>query len=208
MRVQLVDLLAERSVAHPTTLRSVRWAGEELLIEVEGCDWWRPPYGQPASATITLVFRGLLEGALAVDEFDFEDDEALEEFEVRPIEAVGWAQASDWSIYCSGPIPSPLDVYSKLQDFLVAQGSFRGPEDFLNQAERLSAFVALAQSPGFLMARGPECVRALLCAELERQETPHNVVPTLDDDQANFVVRLGRSGFLCRVAEVELPEAG
>jgi hypothetical protein len=146
----------------------------------------------------------LLAGSLRPDEFDFQDDEALDAFELLAASDVAWAQPSDWSIFCSGPIPEPLPIYVRLDDFLQGERSFLAAGDFLNQADKLSAFIEMTGSPSFLLARGPACVRDLLCSELERQAVPHNVLSTMADTGPNFLVRLERSAFLCRGAEAEL----
>lgn len=121
-----------------------------------------------------------------------------------PVADVPWAQGSDWSIYCSGPIGDPVALFAGVQDYLRRHGAFLGPEDFLNQAERLSTFTAMAQATGFLVARGPACIRDLVCRELERQSVPHNVLSTVADTEPRLLVRLGGSAFFCEEALIEL----
>jgi hypothetical protein len=202
--VDLGELLAERDIIHPTQIETVSWSDDQLQITLRGYRWWERPYSdRSVDGRIRLIFGGLLDGSLRPDEFDFKDDEALDEFELLPASDVAWAQPSDWSIFCSGPIPEPLQIYIRLHDFLHDAGSFLTAGDFLNQADKLGAFSEMARSRSFLLARGPACVRDLLCRELERQAVPHNVLSTTADTAPNFLVRLGRSAFLCCSAEAE-----
>jgi hypothetical protein len=196
--------LVERDIVHPTRIEAVTWSADQLEIALSGYRWWEQPYSDRASdGRIRFVFGGLLSGNLRPDDFDFKDDEALDEFELLAASDVAWAQPCDWSVFCSGPIPEPLDIYIRLHDFLFDAQSFLMAGDFLNQGDKLATFGELARSPSFLLARGPACVRDLLCRELERQGVPHNVLSTIADTGPNFLVRLGRSGFLCCSAEAE-----
>ena len=81
-----------------------------------------------------------------------------------------------------------------------------GAGRFLNQAKDLSRFVAMVQSSGALVGQGPTPIRDLICAELERQRVPHNLVQIVPDVEALYLVRLGDSGFLCQEAFAELPD--
>jgi hypothetical protein len=202
----LYELLTERPIVHPTRIDGVSWRGRKLIIAVRGYRWWESPYAErQAEGAMSLVFYDVGGGCLFTDEFDLDDDEALEDFEVRLVSEVPWAQACDWSIYCSGPIVQPLTLYSRVHDYLHLSDAFLTPEHFLNQAADLSRFAAMAQSSGFLVGRGPCCIRDLICDELDRQSVPHNVVRTVGDTEPKFLVRLGRSAFLCESALAELP---
>lgn len=203
MRKALIELLAERPIVHPTHVEAMAWDGGELRITVRGHAWWAAPYGPPKEGVIRFIFSHLSEGSLDVADLNFHDDEALEDFSVVSVEPENWAGPMEWSIFCSGPIPAPLDLYIRLQDFLAAEEAFRGPADFLNRASTLSAFKDMAGSAGFLLARGPASVRDVLCAELARQGVPHNVVHTQPDTAGDILVRLGGSAFLCHVVEAE-----
>lgn len=81
-----------------------------------------------------------------------------------------------------------------------------GPEHFLNGASDISNFVSTAQTAGFLVGRAPPCVRDLICAELERQNVPHNAIQTTTSSEAQYLVRLGDSAFLCQEAVAEFPD--
>lgn len=204
---ELTALLAERPVVHPTRIDGVILRGRQLVLMVRGYRWWASAYeDRQVEEAISLVFNGVGHGCLRTDELGDDDDEALESFEVVAVADVPWAQGPDWSIYCSGPIGDPLALYTKVQEYLHLEGAFFGPENFLNQAEDLSAFTAMAQSNGFLVARGPACIRDLVCFELERQSVPHNVLSILSDTEPRLLVRLGSSAFFCQEALVELPD--
>ncbi|MGH6996674.1 MAG: hypothetical protein ACREEO_00710 [Phenylobacterium sp.] len=151
------------------------------------------------------MFGGVADGALRPGVAD--EDEALDDFEIRPIAEVAWAQPADWSIYCSAALPDPMAIYVGLHDFLAREGAFHTPADFLNGAAEISRFTAMTQTPGFMLGGGPECVRALLCAELERQGVPFSVVHTMTDVESRLLVRLGGSSFVCDTAVAEFETA-
>jgi len=202
----LCELLAERPILHPTRIDGVTWRGRKLIIAARGYRWWEKPYvDRQAEGAISFVFDDIGVGSLLTDELNVDDDEALEDFEVKLVSEIPWAQACDWSIYCSGPISQPLILYSRVHDFLRSSGAFLTSEHFLNLAADLSRFTAMAQSNGFLVGRGPSCIRDLICDELVRQSVPHNVVNTVADTEPVFLVRLGGSAFFCQSAQAEIP---
>lgn len=204
MRVELIELLADREIVHPTTISSVVWAQGELVMSITGYRWWEQPYsGRKSDGAIRFIFGGVTGGALRCDEFHPEDDEALDDFEITPVADVGWAQPKDWSLFCSSAIPQPMALYVGLHDFLAREGAFYAPGDFLNCATEISRFVAMARAPGFMLGQGPGCVRDLLCAELERQGVVYNVIQTLADQESRMLVRIGGSSFLCNSAVAE-----
>lgn len=206
-RHNLLDLLTDRPIVHPTRIDGVAWRGRQLTIAVRGYRWWASPYeNRQIEGEMSLIFNGLEKGFLLTDELEPDDDEALDGFEVLPVSDVPWAQACDWSIYCSGPIDEPVSLFAKVQDYLRLCGAFVGPEHFLNQATDISSFVTMTKVGGFLVGRGPSCIRDLICAELERQAVPHNVVQAPDDTEPEFLVRLGNSAFLCQEALAELSD--
>lgn len=205
-RRNLFDLLTDNPVVHPTRIDAVAWRGRQLTIAVRGYRWWASPYeDRQIEGAISLVFNGLGDGRLYTDELEPDDDEGLENFEVVPVSEVPWAQGCDWSIYCSGVIAEPILLFAKVHDYLRMSDAFVGPEHFLNQAADISRFLAMAKTGGFLVGRGPTCIRDLICAELERQAAPHNVVRTTADAVPEYLVRLGNSAFLCQEALAELP---
>jgi hypothetical protein len=206
-RRNLIDLLTDRPIVHPTRIGGVTWRGRQLTISVQGHRWWASPYeDRRAEGGMSLVFNGLENGRLFTDELEPDDDEALEDFEVVSVSKVPWAQACDWSIFCSGPLSEPISLYAKVHDYLRLSDAFVGPERFLNQAGDLSRFVSMAKAAGFLIGRGPICIRDLICVELERQAVPHNVVRTTADAEPQYLVRLGNSAFLCQEAVAEVPD--
>ncbi|HVI31334.1 hypothetical protein [Phenylobacterium sp.] len=204
MRKDLLKLLSEREIVHPTRITAASWRGRTLSINVAGFPWWEGPYvDRTGEGRCRLVFEGLGEGCLRTDEFDLLDDEALEDFSLTPVSETPWAQASDWSIYCSGALPEPLALYMRLQDELALAGSFLGPEAFLNGAARISAFRDMAARPGFLLARGPAFVRDVLLSELDRLGVAYNVVPGSADAEPQLLARLAGSAFFCEAAFAE-----
>ena len=205
-RRNLLELLIDRPVVHPTRIDAITLRGRQLTIAVRGYRWWASPCeDRQTEGEMSLVFNGLENGCLLTDELGSDDDEALEDFAVMAISDVPWAQARDWSIYCSGPVDEPLSLFAKVHDYLRLNDAFLGAEHFLNQATDISCFVDMTKTGGFLVGSGPTCIRDLICAELKRQAAPHNVVRAAADTEPQFLVRLGNSAFLCQEAVAELP---
>jgi hypothetical protein len=199
MRVNLADLLRTTELAHPSFIRRLEWQGDSLTVHVEGRAWWR---GGAASGdgALRLVFGGLGLGALRTDEFDPEDDEALESLSITALSEVDWARPAEWSVYCRGPLPRPPDLYVRVHDFLAEREAIRRPGDFLNSAERISRFAAITQTAGYWLGSGPAWLRDMLCEELERQGVPYDVVHTAREPASGWLVRLGDSAFVCEEA--------
>lgn len=203
----LSELLANRPIVHPTNIDGVAWHGPKLTITVRGFPWWKAAHDDDsAEGVIHFIFDGLAAGSLLTDEFDSQDDEALDSFEIQPVSEVSWAQGCDWSIYCSGPVPEPLALYAMVHDHLSVSDAFFRPEHYLNQAETLSRFLAMAQSSGYLIARVPTSISDLIRGELDRQGVPHNVFKTISGTEAQYLVRIGGSAFLCQNATAEFGE--
>lgn len=203
--IDLIELLAARPIHHPTRIDQVLWRGSRLTISTRGYPWWDA--SQPDFATegaLALVFDGVSDGILSVSQWSFGDwDEALEGLYVTPISEVPWAQTHSWAVYSSAPLPDPMSLYRTVNDYLYANEAFRRPADFLNQADDLSNFMRLARFNGFMVARGPSCIRDLVCAELKRQSVAYNVLEQRGGPDPKFMVRLSGSIFFCESAVAE-----
>lgn len=206
MRAKLAELLEERPISHPTILDLAEWRGDRLTLTIRGYRWWEDAYSDRSiEGVCRLVFEGLSEGIIEASSFSGGDeaDEALDAFEITPVAEHPWAQARDWSIYCSRPIPAPLDVFRVLQVALARVGAFRTPPDFLNQGQDLDRFIEMTARGGFLLAQGPAWVRDLLTAELERQGVSFNLLHIPADTEGEWLVRLDGCSFVCREAWIE-----
>jgi len=206
-RLNLVALLRETPVVHPTRIEQVIWKADRLTIEVRGHRWWADPGEDEAEGGISLVFTGLEDGCLRPDALVLDDDEALEDLSVIDVSLTPWAQACEWSIYTSGPVAQPERLFALVHDYLAEDGACFGPERFLNGGRSISRFTTIAEMGGSHVATGPACIRDLICAELERQSTPFNLVHSVAGPAPCFLVRLGDSAFLCREAFAEIADA-
>jgi hypothetical protein len=205
-RRDLIGILHERPIFHPTRIEEVLWRGRTLIISIRGARWWEGPYtGEPTDGEASIIFEEVGEGCLRTDELDPEFDEALEDLEVVPVSEVPWAQPRDWSIFCSGPLSEPMSVFRIVHDYLRSNEAFLQPEDILNQGADLAQFVAMTRSAGYLICRGPKSIRDLVGEELSRQATPHNVIEHTTRSWPKLLVRLGDSAFLCGSATLEWP---
>lgn len=202
MRVDLMDLLAERPIGHPTRIERAVIRRDRIELVVSGHPWWSDADVGGPSPRITLVFEELSGGELPVCLNDWVEED-LECFSVQPLAGVGWAQPETQQIFCNGPLPDPVSVYSKLQAYLVAADAFKGPGDFLNQGDVLARFAKITSGRSYSLARGPEVVCRLLCDELGRQSVSHTVISHSSPPESRLWVRLNGSGFLCARAWAE-----
>ncbi len=203
MRRALYDLLQERSIVHPSRVEAITWRDGRLTVDVRGWRWWEASSPSPATeGAITLIFEEVSEGRFKLDGLD-DNDEMLDSFEIRRVSETPWARAANWSIFCAAPIPDPLAIHTALQDHLHRSSACFGVEDFLNEASRLSAFVEMTKTPGFLLAAAPESIRDLISEELDRQSVRYSLVETVADSEPRFFVTLGRSTFFCEEAIAE-----
>lgn len=154
---------------------------------------------------IELQFSGLGYGVLETADFDFEETEALETFEVVETLSLAWAQPDGFAIYCHAPLPHPLDVFAEVHDFLLPYSGVRRAGHFLNcgDAEAVATFVERTKANSYLVANAPPVVRDLICAELGRQGVAYNELPVRLQPCGPLLVTLGRSQFFCRTAEAK-----
>ena len=123
---------------------------------------------------ITFTFGGLGDGILELLDF-VPDDEALESFSVEEAINVPWAHPRGFAIYCSAPLPKPMDVYRTVHDFLVFQGASWRAEQFLNcgNSQLFKTFVEISQSSSYLLGQVPPALCELVCKELDAQRVLH-----------------------------------
>ena len=207
MRINLAGLLQSRPICHPTRITSTSISSNALRVIVHGTPWWRDSPASPDEQTIEFVFENIRQGRIETEDFG-DDDEALEFFEIKALAEVDWAQPDAFSIFCSSPLKDPLKLYLRVHDFLNEVDAHREPHEFLNYASgRLAQFIQTTSSDSFLVGRGPECIRRIICAELENQGVAHNVIATTLAPKRGWLVRLGESHFLCNAAFAEFEEA-
>lgn len=202
-KVDLVELMATRSVAHPSYILRALFADGALAVTAYGWPWWRPDQ-QAEEDRIDLTFSGISSGTL--DLLDWTSpgfNEALEDFAVCETEGLDWAGPTSGSIYCSAPIPRPLDLYDRLEAYLLDQNALRQPRDFLNGANRLSRFISFVTSDTYMLGSGPAAVCDLLTEELRLQGVPFTFVEHQGVPEAPIFVRIGQHGFFCEKATAE-----
>lgn len=199
----LFDLLAVRSIAHPSRMKALQVRGDTLTLSIEGWSWWRADRSD-VEGEIRLVFDGISSGSIALPDFQAWDlNEILEDFRIEQTSMLDWAQPASSSIYCSAPIPRPLAVYQRIDDFLQDRNALRRPVDFLNGAHRLSRFLEYTSSNAFLLSTGPAAITELVSEELRVQDVPHTNLSVSGREEAPILVRLGAHGFFCEHAHAE-----
>jgi hypothetical protein len=213
VKVDLLELLRSKSIEHPTIITSLNLSESKLIVSLTGYAWWREERRKeeaPYEFHFENVSDGLIDAAVGSRASGVQNDEALEYFSVQPLKNVSWAQAETCQIFCSGPLKSPLTLYSKLERYLEKAEAFKQPKDFLNCGQSnapVTKFAEIASENSFLLACAPEEVCAVLTAELERQGVPHNIVRRTDARiEDRLLVRLDNSEFLCGSAGAILPD--
>jgi hypothetical protein len=203
MVVDAIQLLSERGIVHPSRVVSSILAAREFRLSIAGYPWWRNTVGDD-EGKISFRFSGVTRGQLDLTALlDHEEIEALEEFEISLTSTLAWAKPSQFQIYCSAPLLRPLTVYTIVEDYLLASKAHRTPGDYLNGAARLSQFLEIATSNGYLLATGPESIRRLVVSELEAQSIPYTIVETTGRPEGRLFVRLEGSAFFCETAVAE-----
>ncbi len=204
MIFDLFALLTEKRFSHPSTITAALLANDTLRLTVQGYGWWKE---QPAysNGNAVLSFSGISSGALDVwSLLDMKDDEALGSLEVSRSEDLDWAQPSTFTLLCSEPLPEPLAVYDLVERWVARSGGIKSVQDFLNGSARLSTFLGYASSNFFMLAQGPESLRALLADELVRQGVRHQFSPSGGQAESKYLVRLtDGTWFFCDKATLE-----
>lgn len=202
MRQDLVQLLRDRSVGHPSRIVSVTLDDRDLGIRVQGWPWWSDKLDTNRDHAIELIFGGVGDGILELPDLDAGHD-ALEFLSVVPSDRVPWAQHNGCAIYCYAPLPRPLEVYLAVHDWLASQGSFRRAWQFLNcpDGELLAPFVQITQSSSYLLGNFPPALRSVVCTELATQGVSYSELPTVFDKPGRLLVTIEMSQFFCETAD-------
>ena len=206
MRISLLELLASTEIAHPSAVTWIRVEAGGIRIRISGRRWWDPKIDPRIEGQIDLIFEEVSEGAIGVGEATNGHpygDEALEDFAVRPLSDVPWAQPASGTIYCSSALPDPFALYALLHDYLAGKRAFLNPADFLNGASSLETFRKIVTTDSYCVGSGPGVVRDLICRELERQHVVHNVIDHQIKSETRLWVTFGEQDFLCERAFAE-----
>jgi hypothetical protein len=155
---------------------------------------------------IDLIFQGVGKGHLDPTDFASADDKDFEHLEIAEISQVPWVQQNGTAIFCIAPIPKPLELYFVIHDFLIAQGSMRTAEHYLNSRGDSRHFRRVVQSQAYLLGNFPPPLRDVVVAELRAQGVPHTEQPTEFDRPGNLLVRFQQSWFFCASAEAEFDD--
>lgn len=203
MRLELLSLLRDRTVPHPSRVIGIALEGRELRVRVVGWPWWADNADRSRDHAIEFIFGGVGDGVLEPLDFDSELNEALEPFSVIESDALPWAQPRGSAIYCNAPLPRPLQVYLAVHDFLASHGAFRRVWQYLNcpESEQLSPFVRITQANSYLLGRFPPAIRDLVCAELDAQGVSYSDLPIGLEKTRQLLVTIQRSQFFCETAE-------
>ena len=204
MQIDLYELLQHRQIIHPTFIKRFDGTAGEFRISIKGYPWWSLDSQNTAEGEITFIFRGVHESLIRMMDLFMLDDEALEYFDISPLEGHDWAQPSRSSIYCSSPLPDPLRLYAKVEEHLWQAEACKGARDYLNMnGGSLNRFQKITSSNSYLLAHVPDSICQIICEELERQSVPFSILSVRAPCDEGYLVRLGRSSFICREALAE-----
>jgi hypothetical protein len=205
MKIDLIELLRQREIVHPTRIVAVEGGHRRLRISVAGYPWWRDGVSD-GEERIVFSFEGIDEGLLdAATLLHMEDDEALELCSVSPLSEEGWAAGgTSYATYCSGPLADPLRLYAVVEDYLWDADSPRSARDFLNVPDgRLARFCEISGTSSYLVADAPQAIHSIITAELQRQAVPHTVLVNERRSSHGLFVRIGGTSFVCERATAE-----
>lgn len=205
MRVDLYQLLKDRSVGHPSRITSAVLADNDFVVRVRGWPWWSDNADRDRDHSIELVFGGVGCGAINPSEFDPEWDEALEPFEVIACEDLAWAQPSGSAIYCQAPLPEPLEMYMAVHDLLISYNALRDVWRYFNNPDsrQLDSFVRITRTNSYLLGQFPGKIRNVVCAKLDAQGVPYYERPTGLASTGRYLVTIQNSQFFCETAHAE-----
>ena len=206
MKTDLLDLLNQAKIVHPTRIVAVEASHHQLRITIAGYPWWRNDPGGDEEQ-IVFSFEGVREGLLDPETLlDMEEDEALEVFEVSSLSEEGWAESgTSYATYCSEPLPHPLKLYVIIEDYLWDAGAPRSARDYLNVPNgSLSHFCEIASTSSFFVAQAPQNIHDMILAELQRQNVSHNVLTSERASNRNLFVKIGGTSFVCERATAEM----
>lgn len=203
-RIDLTELLSERTLSHPTRITRGVLEGRDFHLTVFGYPWWRPNAGTGSEGAIELFFKNISEGLLDLPLIqDLDGDEDLEPFAVTSLVDIPWAQPSSQSIYASGPMSDPMRLYALLDAHLASVDAFTRPSHYLNAGDRPHRFVEFATSSSSLLATAPPSITRVICNELDAQGTPYTVHRGTDRVEGRLWVKLGDANFFCERAFAE-----
>ena len=206
MKTDLLDLLRQREIVHPTRIAAVEVSHRQLRLTIAGHLWWRETE-RTEDEQVVFSFEGVEEGLLDAETLlDMEEDEALELFEVSPMAEQGWAHGgTSYATYCSEPLPEPLRLYAAVEDYLWDVGAPRSARDYLNVPHgSLTRFCELTKAGSYLVAEAPEHLHHIISAELLRQDVTHNVIANERPSNHGLFVQIGGTSFVCESATAEM----
>ncbi len=205
-RIDLVKLIKRREICHPSRLKSLTAAGQELRIVFEGYPWWRAHNVDYLDGFITFIFKdtdGFLDLRFVQDCGNDEADEVLEDFSIVRIKAGDWADTPCFSIFGQAPLPDPKGLYERLHAQLQKLQSYKKARDFLNcPPGKLSRFVELTNASAYLLARVPKSLCEFICVDLKAQGVPFNIVGK-ETHRDGLIVRWQDTTFGCQTAYAE-----
>ena len=206
MKTDLLDLLRQHEIVHPTRIVAVETSHRQLRITIAGYPWWRATE-KAEDERVVLSFDGVQEGLLDAETLlDMEEDEALELFNVSALAEQGWALGgTSYATYCSEPLPEPFELYALVDDYLWTAGAPRCARDYLNAPfGSLVRFCELTRSGSYLVAEAPEHLHKMISTELRRQNVTHNVIVSERPTIHGLFVQLGGTSFVCESATAEM----
>lgn len=207
MRINLLELLQERTIVHPSSISLISSSEDrKLSIKVSGYPWWHVSPSPRESDTLTLEFNGIVSSSLDSDIFQRDHfDEDLEYFDAFRLEECQWAQGPSCEVYMNCALATPIELFIRLHDLLLSFGCPFAPSRYLNMglSDTLEEFQQICASKSFKIFQGPEQMWRLISDGIIDSDKDCTILTTRsskDESPEMIFVRIGSSFLICESA--------
>jgi len=198
--VDLLSLLEKYPISHPSSLVKIEAdQSGRVSITIKGTQWWKGKSELGHDKEIIFVFEGVSDGFLDVDLFDDAWNECLESFCIFKTKECEWLAEDGFAIYCSSPLPEPLEIFVIVHDYLKKFDADISPVVFLNAGDfgYLADFKKITSSTSYLLGKVPPVLCGLIEEDLARQGVKYNKLGIGLRNNRTLLVQFGRNSFFC-----------
>lgn len=178
-RVPLLDLLGEREIVHPSTVKKIAYSNGALEIDICGYPWWLPKRKaqQMCDSHALIEFRdishaNLTESVLHNDSLA----EDLEEFNLEALSLAEWNKGHSTEVFCSEPVEAMLPILSALDQHLIDQNCPFSWQQFVNFGHSISEFLEPKTFGSFKLCEGPAAICEVVAKELDKMNVKHTQI--------------------------------
>jgi len=204
MRVDLIELLRTRAIAHPSRIVRVESPCDmSCSFDVVGYPWWTDGATGEPEGKLTIRLEGITSGKLDIFLFGSDpSDEDLEAFDAHSLSAYPWAQGNHCQIFCSDPLQNPLDIYAILHDFLASSKCPFNPSQYLNMGfgSTFFEFQVITSERSYLLCNGPESICEIVASELKARNVGFRLLRRNSPKTNEILVEIEDSQIICKSA--------